>query len=84
EVCIEGSESFSNYRQKLLPWEDCERELPAYCERIGIPPTADGLVDALKELLTTTATEVDAAFPELREDVMIGAQGEPILKRVTA
>lgn len=84
EICIDGSESFSNYRKKLLPWEDCERELPAYCERIGLPATADGLVDALKGLLADTATDVDSAFPELREDVMIGAQGEPILKRVTA
>lgn len=84
EICIEGSESFSNYRLKLLPWEECERELPAYCERIGIPQTADGLVEALKALLSDTASEVDASFPELREDVAIGSQGEPILKRVAA
>lgn len=84
EICIEGSESFSNYRQKLLPWEDCQRDLPDYCERVGIPATADGLVDALKQLLDATAGEVDSAFPELREDVAIGSQGDPILKRVVA
>lgn len=84
DVCIDGSESFSDYRKQLLPWDECKLQLPAYCQRVGIPDSADELIDALQKLLTVTANEVDAAFPELREDVSIGPQGEPVLRRVTA
>jgi TnpA family transposase len=84
DVCIDGSESFSDYRKQLLSWDECKLQLPAYCERVGIPDSAEELIDALQKLLADTANEVDAAFPELRDDVSIGPQGEPVLRRVTA
>ena len=84
DVCIEGSESFADYRKQLLSWGECRAQLPGYCERVGIPSSADELVSALQKLLSETASEVDGKFPELREDVSIGPQGEPVLRRVTA
>lgn len=84
EVCIDGSESFSDYRKRLLSWPECQQQLAAYCQRVGVPDSPDGLVDALQTLLAETAAEVDKTFPELREDVSIGPQGEPVLRRVTA
>lgn len=84
DVCIDRSEAFADYRKQLLPWEECQALLPAYCERVGLPASADGLVDALKQLLGDTAFQVDKDFPELQGDVSIGPNGEPSLRRVTA
>lgn len=84
DVCIEGSDSFADYRSHLLSWDECLTRLPAYCEKIGIPDTAAGCVAEIKQLLTETAQKVDEAFPTLRGDVSIGADGDPVLRRVVA
>ncbi len=84
DVCIEGSESFADYRAQLLPWNECEALLPTYCDRIGIPAAAGDFVDGLKQLLTETAAKVDEEFPQHAGDVVIGSTGEPTLRRVAA
>lgn len=84
DVCIEGSSTFADYRQQLVPWEDCEKLLPSYCERIGIPTDSQGFVDGLKKLLMDTAGQVDREFPQHSGDVTISPSGEPTLRRVTA
>lgn len=84
DVCIEGSESFADYRLQLLPWNECEALLPTYCDRIGIPATAGEFVDGLKQLLTETAKKIDEEFPQHAGDVVIGSTGEPTLRRVAA
>lgn len=33
DMCVQGSESFADYRKQLLPWDECLQRLPAYCER---------------------------------------------------
>ncbi len=43
DICITGSESFADYRQELLPWEECKTELKDFCSRVGLPETAAGL-----------------------------------------
>ncbi|TQH28527.1 hypothetical protein FLI61_32375, partial [Pseudomonas aeruginosa] len=37
DLCVQGSESFADYRKQLLPWEECLQRLPAYCEKVGLP-----------------------------------------------
>ena len=29
-LCVAGSDSYSDYRQQLLSWEECEKRLPEY------------------------------------------------------
>lgn len=84
DICIRDSEAFADYREQLLSWKECEARLPVYCEKIGIPDTAVRCVAALKQLLTETARTVDDQFPDLRGEVAIGADGDPVLRRVTA
>lgn len=83
-ICVEGSESFADYRKQLIPWETCQGMLSAYCQRVGIPETADEFVERLQALLRTTAQTLDEEFPQHAGDVVIGRSGEPTLKRVTA
>lgn len=84
DVCIEGAGTFADYREQLMPWDQCEVLLADYCDRIGVPTEADAFVEHLKNLLTSTANQVDNDFPQHSGDVTIGANGEPTLRRVTA
>lgn len=83
-ICVEGSESFSDYRKQLVPWEDCKAMMPVYCQRVGIPETAHEFVDGLRALLRDTAQRLDDEFPKHAGDVVINKAGEPSVKRVTA
>lgn len=83
-VCVEGAESFCDYREQLIPWQDCRALLPAYCERVGLPQTAEGFVTGLQETLRHTAQHLDDEFPKHTGDVVIGRNGEPTLKRPSA
>ncbi|MBH3522226.1 transposase, partial [Pseudomonas aeruginosa] len=55
DMCVQGSESFADYRKQLLPWEECLQRLPAYCEKMGLPGTAKEFVASLKAQLEETA-----------------------------
>ena len=84
DLALTGAQSYGDYRQQLLPWPDCEERLPAYCAKVGLPETSIGLIEALKQELTTVAAEVDAALPTLKDDVTINERGEPVLTRLVA
>ncbi len=84
DMCVQGSESFADYRKQLLPWEECLQRLPAYCEKMGLPGTAKEFVASLKAQLEETAEQLDEKFPSCRGDVSINEAGEPVLRRVTA
>lgn len=73
-----------DYRKQLLPWEECQTLLPAYCDRVGIADNAKDFVEGLKKLLTDTAADVDKGFPANVGDFTIGCNGEPTVRRGTA
>ena len=83
DVYIEGSEAHADYRQQLLPWEECVPRLPAYCQALQIAPTAARFVAALREALREVAPRVDAAYPA-NTALTIDADGTPHLKRLPA
>lgn len=82
DVCIEGAGTFADYRDQLMPWDECETLLTTYCDRVGIPADAQSFVDHLRKMATDTAAQVDNDFPQHAGDVAIGANGEPTLKHV--
>jgi TnpA family transposase len=84
DLCVQGSESFADYRKQLLPWEECLQRLPAYCEKMDLPATAKEFVASLKSQLEETAQQLDDKFPSCRGDVSINEAGEPVLRRVVA
>lgn len=84
DLCVMGSEEFADYRVQLLPWDECEKLLPAYCEKVGLPNSAQAFVSGLRSWLTETAQKLDDRFPACSDDVTFDAKGVPVLRKVTA
>src|SRR5258708_22788874 len=83
DICVQGSEEFSDYRDQLLSWEECEPRVAAYCQQLNLPATAEGFVEHLRTWLTEVAAEVDRTRPA-NQSLMINEKGKPSLKKLTA
>lgn len=66
-----------------MPWSDCEKRLPEYCEALGLGFTGNDFVSTLKTQLTDLADSVDKQFPK-NSEFSIDDDGTPHLKRYTA
>jgi len=82
DLCVKGSESFADYRDQLLNWDECDPIVADYCRELGFESTATGFIQQLREWLTKTAEAVDRNYPE-NGQVVISENGEPVLKRIT-
>jgi len=82
-LCVIGSDSFADQRRQLLSWNECEPRLPEYCQRIGIPATADEFVKELQRQLKDKAEKVDSGFPA-NSDLTFSPGGEPVLRKTAA
>ncbi|ALG74229.1 hypothetical protein VY88_17950 [Azospirillum thiophilum] len=82
DLCIPGSDIHGDYRDQLVPWEICRRDMAAYTEQAGLPATPAAIVAALRDQLSATAKAVDASFPA-NEHVAI-VNSKPVLKRLRA
>lgn len=83
DMAIGGSEEYADYRGQLLTWDECESRLADYCGQLGLPADAALFVAQLREELTRTAEEIDAAYPD-NNQIVIDDRGVPVLKRVVA
>lgn len=83
DLYVVGAESYDDYRAQLLPWVECQKRLPDYCENIAIPQSGEAFVAMMKEQLTQLATEVDAGFPA-NSQLSIDGKGTPHLKKLPA
>ena len=80
DVAVRGSETYADYREQLLPWEQCEPLLDDYCRQVGLPASAVGFVNALQSKLMQVADLTDQGYLE-NGQVIIGDDGFPVLKR---
>jgi hypothetical protein len=55
DLYVVGAEDFADYRAQLLPWQECEPRLAAYCAALGIPERGVDFAAALKAELTALA-----------------------------
>jgi hypothetical protein len=78
DLCVKGSENYADYRDQLLPWQECEPMVTDYCEELGFPSSATDFVHQLKQWLTETAETVDLNYPD-NGQVLINEAGEPIM-----
>jgi len=81
DLYVEGAEAFADYRAQLLPWDECEARLPAYCAALGISSCGEDFAAALKAELAALAATVDAGFPGNAE-LSLDADGTPHLKQL--
>ncbi|MFP3647680.1 Tn3 family transposase [Paraburkholderia sp. SIMBA_054] len=84
DLCVSGSDACADYRDHLLPWRQCEQQLPDYCAKVGLPETGSEFVAQLRQWLSDVARKLDDEFPHKREHVTIDQKGEPILRKTTA
>lgn len=80
---IKGSETYSDYRQQLLPWEKCQEKLNDYCHSLEMPTTSKAFVTELRMQLTEAANKIDQTFPN-NSELSIDKDGVPHLRRLTA
>ncbi|WP_051808072.1 hypothetical protein [Streptomyces sp. NRRL F-2664] len=83
DIAVVGAEDFGDWTTMLLPWDQAKSQVAEFCEQAGIPGTADGFVDNLKQQLTQVAEEVDAGYPDNADLTIDPVSGVPSLKQRT-
>jgi TnpA family transposase len=84
DMAVVGSEQYADYRDRLLPWEECDPLRESYCNKVGLPCTTEEFVQQLRTELETTAAQVDESFPSNTAVSMNNKDGEPVLRRPVA
>lgn len=79
DLCIPGSDQFSDYTDQLISWSDFEKSASGYCEQAGLQRDCALFIADLKNHLTQTAECVDREFPD-SQSLRI-ENGEPILTK---
>ena len=80
DLCIPGSDQYSDYTEQLIPWSEYETTVVQYCEQAGLSSDGAQLVADLKSRLTSAAKAVDSEFPgNLSYRI---EKGEPILTKI--
>jgi TnpA family transposase len=80
DLCVAGSERFSDYRDQLVTWEEYAHNRETYCQQVGIDPNPARFVSALKTQLTKKICATDLAFPTNTTLTIKG--GEPVVRRL--
>lgn len=80
DLCIAGSDRYSDFREQFVSEEECRQGLASYGERAGIPTDPKIFVDSLQRKLEQAARKADQGFP--RNEYLRIEGGEAILKRL--
>jgi hypothetical protein len=80
DLCVAGSEHFSDYRHQLVSWEAYAQQVEGYCQRAGIAANPAQFVHDLQTQLAEAIRTTDAAFPTNMALTM--TQGEAVLRRL--
>lgn len=80
DLCIAGSEQFSDYRDQLISWEAYTQQVETYCHQVGIAADPAEFVHALQTQLAEAICTTDTAFPTNTAVTIKG--GEPVLRRL--
>jgi hypothetical protein len=80
DLCIPGSDRYSDFREQFVSEEECQQQLQSYGERAGIPTEPKAFVSDLQRKLEESSTRADQGFPE--NEYLRIEKGEAILKRL--
>ncbi|MFL9999116.1 Tn3 family transposase [Paraburkholderia sediminicola] len=64
DLCVIGADTYSDYREQMVPLEECARTRAAYGDEVGLPVAGDAFVQHVRGLLTDAAKRTDDAYPE--------------------
>lgn len=74
DLIVDDSDEYNDFNNQLISWEEYEEQMPAYCEMLGLPITISGIIEKLKQDLTSTASTLDQSYPD-NEWLTITSQG---------
>ncbi len=80
DLYVKGARNYADYRAELLPWEECQEHLDAFCDEVGIANNAKDMMGHLKKTLTDKAQDVDKNYFNI-PDFVINEEGRPVLKK---
>ena len=81
DLYVVDSEEYADYRQQLLPWEQCEPHLETYCQSLDLPTNAEGFVEQLSKQLKSAIQIFDDNFPT-NETLTFDSDNRLTLKRL--
>ena len=80
DLCIPGSDRYSDFREQFVSEEECLQNLASYAERSGVPTEPKDFVASLRGKLEAAAQKADRGFPD--NEYLRIEKGEAILKRL--
>ena len=63
DLFIPYSETFDDYREQMITWEEYETQLPSYCEQVGLTQGDVEFTRTLKEAMEASCHGADESFP---------------------
>ena len=63
DLCISGSDRYSDFREQFVSEEECRQSLESYAERSGIPTEPKAFVAALQGSLEEASRKADEGYP---------------------
>ena len=79
DIAVVGSNEYADWTQHLLPWAECERRLEAFCAEVGLPATAAGFVEHLRNRHLDASRALEVGYAD-NADLVID-DGVPRLKK---
>src|SRR5690606_33371580 len=78
DLYVTGSDTYTDFRAQLLPWEACEPLVSEYCQNLNLAPEGKDAVIQLRQQLAEKANQLDQHYPKIKE-LVIDAKGVPTL-----
>jgi TnpA family transposase len=64
DLCVIGSDAYSDHRDELVPMEECERTRADYGEKVGLPIESAGFIAHVRTMLTEAAQQADKTYQD--------------------
>ena len=64
DLCIPGSDRYSDFRTRFVSDEEFESSVSSYGQRAGVPTDPNAFVTTLRSRLAQSASRADNGFPE--------------------
>lgn len=64
DLCVIGSDAYSDHRDELVPMEECERTRADYGEKVGLPVESAAFIKHVRTMLTDAAQQADKSYQD--------------------
>lgn len=64
DICVIGSDAYSDHRDELVSAEECERTRHEYGEEVGLPLETDAFINHVRTLLMDAAAQADSTYQD--------------------